>query len=198
MTMSSNVGRSGRLVTGIVGASLGLAIGVVVGVLTWSVASRGNTPAMMIPLNATATHGADNHALATGPLDNDVEMVFFLDALTGDLKAAAINVRRRQFQAFYARNIQQDFSNEKIKNPKYLLVTGQADMPRQGNTAPIGQCAAYVMEVTSGKCVAYAVPLPVNRKSSTQDFSYPLVPIDRVEFRQVQVRAQGQANIKGG
>src|SRR5437763_1827334 len=41
-----------------------------------------------IPLHAVATDRAETYLMATGLLDTDVEAVYFLDCLTGDLFAA--------------------------------------------------------------------------------------------------------------
>ena len=36
------------------------------------------------PVHATATHGQENFAIATGPIGTDVEAVYILDYLTGE------------------------------------------------------------------------------------------------------------------
>lgn len=170
------------LTIGIVAASLGVAIGAVIGVLAGSLAERQE-----IPVFATATHGQDNYAMATGKLEEDVEMVVFLDALTADLKAAAINVRNYKFQAFYSRNIKNDFKGLPDKNPRFLLVTGDTAYQTQAG-ARYGQSTIYVTELNSGQCNAYAVQSFTNRKSSKQMLQGAILPLDHVEFRQVQVR----------
>src|SRR6185369_8202939 len=82
-----------------------------------------------VPLHATATQGLDKFAICTGLVDDNVEAIYFLDFLTGDLRAAVINPKTGKFNSFYTRNIAQDFGAVN-KNARYLVVTGFADMPR--------------------------------------------------------------------
>ena len=42
------------------------------------------------PLHATATDRSDTFAIATGAVDDDTEAVYFLDFLTGDLRAVVL------------------------------------------------------------------------------------------------------------
>src|SRR5215470_10630689 len=79
------------------GLALGLTLG---GALTIGVLlGRRSEPTAGIPsleelkLKAMASHGADNFAIATGPVDEDVEGVFTLDFLTGDLHCFVMNPR---------------------------------------------------------------------------------------------------------
>ena len=61
--------------------SLWLAGGLVVG-LVIGLNVAGVWP--QIPVHAVATHGQDNFAIATGPLDDNVEAIFVLDSVTGE------------------------------------------------------------------------------------------------------------------
>ncbi len=47
-------------------------------------------------LNASASHGGETFAMATGPVDADVEGLFMLDFLTGELQS-------NRLQKFYRR-----------------------------------------------------------------------------------------------
>src|SRR5690606_38719510 len=92
---------------------------------------------------ATATHGADNFAIATGMVDDGIEALYFLDFLTGDLRAAIVNRRNAQFTGFFRYNVLGDFGGI-VDSPKFLMVTGQADLPRGRGTAQIGKSLIYV------------------------------------------------------
>lgn len=109
------------------------------------------------PVQASATHGEGNFAIATGLIDERLEAFYFLDFLTGDLRAAAVSRRTGEFVAFFERNIQQDFGAVG-SNPKYLMVTGLADIPRGRAATEIGQSLIYIAEATGGEVSAYALP----------------------------------------
>lgn len=142
------------------------------------------------PLHAVATHGQDNFALATGVLDEEVEAAYFLDFLTGDLKAAVLNPQTHKFTAFYKTNILQHMASEDVKNPRFLMVTGRADLRRGAAPTQIGDSVVYVCEVNSGKMVAYGTPWVPGRQALGAQTKTALVPLDRVEFREVKIRQE--------
>jgi len=118
-------------------------------------AYNGVGPATQV--HATATHGEGNFAIATGLIDdNNLEAFIFLDFLTGDLRAAAVSRRTGEFVAFFERNIAQDFGTIG-KNPKYLMVTGIADLPRGRAALQVAPSLIYIAEATSGEVSAYAM-----------------------------------------
>ena len=65
-------------------AGVGIVAGLVIGLNI-----QGLWPS--VPLHASATHGLERFAIATGLVDERVEALYFLDYLTGDLRAAVIN-----------------------------------------------------------------------------------------------------------
>jgi hypothetical protein len=147
----------------VAGLSLGLLVGLsmVAGVLVGT--QRSDAPqAAGIPLpeallNATATHGTDNFAIATGPVDEDVEGIFLLDFLTGDLQCWALNGRTGTWGALY--------KYKPGKTPKFLMVTGMANF-RGGTTGQIqpGGSLVYIVDANTGNVAVYGVP--VNRQAS--------------------------------
>lgn len=172
----------------VVSGSLGIAIGAVLVAVTVSLC--GSSLVMDVPVHAMAAQSQQGSIVATGPLENDVEYVAFLDAATGELKAAALNVRSNKFQSFYQRNIAADFGEPAAKNPNYLMVTGRASFQRQANKT-LAQSALYVIELNSGKCVAYALPTSLGRLAANrQPISRELLPLDEVAFRNIRVRAK--------
>ena len=146
-----------------------------------------------IPLHATATHGQDNYAIATGPIDENVEGLYFLDALTGELKGAGINIRTGKYQAFFSRNVMQDFfsGGRQAKNPRFLIVTGQADLQTTAGRVRFAQSAIYVAELTTGQVAAYAIQYPPNLWSTKQTYQAEFTPLDKVELRKTRVRTPG-------
>jgi hypothetical protein len=110
------------------------------------------------PLHAVATDRTETFAMATGFVDEGVEAVYFLDFLTGDLTAVVLGRQGRGFVALYGRNIIADLGVDQAKNPKYLMVTGAADMRRSVGRVQLSPSVVYVAEVTTGNVAAYAIP----------------------------------------
>ena len=106
---------------------------------------------------AVATHGSDNFAIATGLVDDQIEALYFLDYLTGDLRGAIINRRNGQFTGYFRYNVLQDFEAA-ADPPRFLMVTGMADLPRGSGPTQIGKALIYVAEATSGQVAAYVLP----------------------------------------
>jgi hypothetical protein len=107
---------------------------------------------------ASATHGADNFAIATGFVDDGIEALYFLDFLTGDLRAAVVSRRNGEFTGFFQYNVLADFAGMS-ETPRFLMVTGQADLPRGRGTTQLGRSLIYVAEATTGQVFAYALPI---------------------------------------
>ncbi len=147
-------------------------------------------------IHATATHGVDNFAVATGMLDNETEAIYFLDFLTAELKGASISRQSNQFTAFYKRKILGDFEKigdgEPLKNPRFLLVTGLGQLQQQGSRTRMGRALIYVVEVTSGKVVAYGAPESRATRTSGKKSFNDLVPVDTLSLRKRgSVRSDG-------
>jgi hypothetical protein len=138
-------------------------------------------------VEATATHGEGNFAIATGFVDDSIEAFYFLDFLTGDLRAAAVSRATGEFVAFFERNIQQDFPGGS-KNPKYLMVTGMANIPRGRANTRIGNSLVYVAEASSGEVAAYALPWNSSLHAKGQPQQGGFVPLARGSFRTTFVR----------
>jgi hypothetical protein len=143
------------------------------------------------PLHAVATSGQDGFLLATGPIDNNIEGVYFLDGLTGELQGAAINVNNGLFTTFFKTNVVRDLQLGQAKNPKFLMVTGGLAL-RGKNVIQPGLSAIYVVELNSGVLGAYAVPWAGGRSNvagaAPQYLSFQL--LDKAKMRDVAVRPQ--------
>jgi hypothetical protein len=140
-----------------------------------------------IPVHATATHGQENFAIATGPIGIDVEAVYILDYLTGELKAAVLNLQTGKFMSFFERNITKDLATGTGKNPRYLMVTGMADM-RKGGQGQLGSSVVYIAEFTSGQIMAYALPWTMSRAQALDTFKGEFFPLDGMKFRATAIR----------
>lgn len=140
-------------------------------------------------VQATATHGEGNFAIATGFVDNEVEAFYFLDFLTGDLRSAVVSRRTGEFVAFFERNVQQDFAGG-AKNPKYLMVTGAANIPRGRANTQIGNSLVYIAEASSGEVAAYALPWNSSLSAKGQPQRGEFIPLAKGSFRTTFVRDQ--------
>lgn len=159
----------------------GLALGLVVGLNVVGVWPQ-------VPIHAVATHGQDNFAIATGPLDENVEAIFVLDSVTGDLKGAAMNVQSRQFNTWYEYNVSRDLPVSGSKNPQYRIVTGFTNIRQVVAAGQLGRTVVYVAEATTGQVAAYGVPWVTGRYTSPIPLRMNLLLLDRWQFRTTPVR----------
>jgi hypothetical protein len=133
----------------------GLALGLIIGV-------RSTPPPdgvlAELKLKAMASHGSETFAIATGPVDDDVEGLFTLDFLTGDLSCVVINGRNGAIGGMFKTNVASVMGAEKGKKPSYLMVTGQiGSVGNYGGQRPAG-CLCYVVDANSGDVAAFSFP----------------------------------------
>jgi hypothetical protein len=170
-----------------VGIGLGLLIGL--GMLAGATLTASLNPfaALEIPLHATATHGGDSMAIATGLIDEGVAGVFILDFITGELTCQVLNPRTGTLAGLYKRTVSQDLGVEQGKQPKYLMVTGYLQVRQNiGNVKP-ADSLVYVADANTGRYVAYL--LPWNKAAFGQNLTQAseLIPIGRGSARNVEV-----------
>lgn len=137
--------------------------------------------------HATATHGADNFAIATGLVDDGIEALYFLDYLTGDLRAAIISRRTGEFSGFFEYNVLGDFVGMS-DSPNFLMVTGQADLPRGRGPTQISKSLIYVAEATSGQVYAYVLPYSSTLNAAGKPQSGTFLRVGGGYFRDAFVR----------
>ncbi len=160
--------------------ALGLAIGLVVGLNM-----KGLWP--NVPLHATATDGYENFSIATGLVDNEVEGLYFLDYLTGDLVGAVINPRTGKFNARFTYNISRDFTGSG-RNAKYLMVTGLVNMPRARAGFQPAQSVVYIADTTSGQVGAYIMPWNSSMQAAGKPQDGTFQALDLKQFRSAVIR----------
>jgi hypothetical protein len=140
------------------------------------VCGRLLAPPAVLPLVQAVTAQADgSFAVCTVPIDGATEGFFMLDFETGDLSGGVLNPATSQFGALYKHNVLKDlgFKPGQVKNPKFLLVAGLADLRRAGN-ASLAQSVLYVTDSTTGTTVAYGIPWSMQQPQ----VAAPLVPLD--------------------
>ncbi len=137
------------------------------------------------PLYALATDRTDSYAMATGPLDVDVEAVYMLDFLTGDLKAVVLGQQAGSWTGFFRANVATDLQIDPQKNPKFMMVTGMIALRRAGGSRlQPSNSVCYVAEITTGKLAAYAIRWSPSMYRANQPQSGDLRCIAITRFRQ--------------
>jgi hypothetical protein len=133
---------------------MGLLVGV--GLMIGTLVGVGHQQPPVV-LHATASHGGQTFAMATGPVDTDVEGLFMLDYLTGELQCRVIYPHRGgQFGGLYKHNVIADLGVQAGKKPDYVMVTGQASFTRGGATNTPAGCVVYVADANTGHFAAYS------------------------------------------
>ncbi len=158
-----------------------LAVGLIVGFVLSGLLPRA-------PIHAVATDRIDTFAIATGPVDSEFEAVYFLDFLTGDLRATVLGKNAGAFTAFFHYNVLQDLGVDPTKNPRFLMVTGMAALRRGGARLQPSLSVVYVAEVTTGNVAAYAIPWSPTMHTANQPMMQPLVPVAVTRFRPAAAR----------
>lgn len=145
-----------------VGLILGILVAIVV-VRETSLLDGGQTDREMelpfIPVQATATDSNDSFIVATGPIDEFVEGIFFLDPVTGELSCWVMSPWRQTFSAkFKYDKVADDLGLKKSKNSKLLMVTGTWDFRSSSKPIRPSLAIVYVVNSATGQFAAYSVP----------------------------------------
>ncbi|MBM4011441.1 MAG: hypothetical protein FJ286_08690 [Planctomycetes bacterium] len=137
-------------------------------------------PARVAAVTALAQ---ESFAVCTAPVDSGIEAIFVLDFETGDLTGSVINQNTSRFGIGYRHNVLKDLEFKKVKDPKFLLVPGQANFGGQasGRLAPT---ALYVTDAATGVTVAYGIPWNSQQVAGgAAPAMQPLMPLDIIRPR---------------
>jgi hypothetical protein len=171
--MQSSIGSSRFGISIIAAIAVAFALGVV---------AAGFWP--NVPIHAVATDRSEGFAMATGYCDEQVEAVYFLDFLTGDLSATVVSKQNGKFNAFYTYNVAGDLAVNPGRAPRYLMTTGNADLRRTGGKQQsLSRSLVYVAELNSGKVAAYAIPWSSSAWNAGQTLRGPMTMLDVGRFR---------------
>lgn len=123
------------------------------------------------PVLATGNDRDTNFGILTTPVASNVEGVFVLDYLTGQMTGAVLNPSTGQFSHTYARSIAKDFGVDGKAKPHYVFAAGQVALRGNRNVPYPGASVLYVGDKGSGKVVAYSMNFPRKvRQAPTQTF----------------------------
>jgi len=113
-----------------------------------------------VPLEAGTSSVGKNISMATGQIDGDVEGVFVLDHLTGQLTCFVVNPRGLgsgvllgQFQA----NVAADLGLVQGKEPDYVMTVGAVNPLRGTGASRPASSVVYVADGNSGNVVGYSL-----------------------------------------
>jgi hypothetical protein len=172
----------------VAGLAIGLAIG---GAMTAGtvIGMRGQSDQMAalneLRLKASASSGSETFTIATGQIDGEVEGLFCLDHLTGDLSCFVISPRGRGFAGLFKTNIVKDLPPEKNKKASYVMVTGGINVRGQPN-AP--NCVVYVADSNSGVWAAYSFAWVKGAASAGITQAQPMVLLVGGKARELSLR----------
>jgi hypothetical protein len=142
-------------------------------------------------LKAAASMGSDTFAIATGSVDEEVEGLFTLDFVTGDLQCFVMNTRTGALAGRFAINVNdaQIFGAKRGKKPSYLLATGHfVSSAAAGGGARPAACLCYVVDANSGEVAAFGFPWSRAVTTSGGVQSTPMIPMGKWQARAAEIR----------
>ncbi len=175
------------------GVAIGLTLGFVGG---WWYQRPSTMPVFSlseIPLEATATDSSDKFAVATGPVGGDVEGVYFLDPVAGELTCFVLGRRLARptpagvgqvVAQFKTASVYDDMQITDTKNARLLMVTGVSNFLGTSRNARMGGAVVYVVDAATGKFVAYGVPWSPSAYSANQPQMAPFIKLVTGSVRQ--------------
>ncbi|MBM3953538.1 MAG: hypothetical protein FJ309_02755 [Planctomycetes bacterium] len=122
------------------------------------VGPRLRSPETLPAVRAASSLAEGSFATCTVPLDG-FEGLFLLDFETGDLSGGILKPATGKFTGLYKTNVLKDlgFKPGQAKNPKFLLVSGIANVTRLGPLT-LSPSALFVTDSATGTTVAYGIP----------------------------------------
>jgi hypothetical protein len=155
----------------------------------WYLGSQHARPALPAELiKATAGYGTENFAMCTGYINDDIEGIFTLDYLTGELQCWVLSPRGGGWLARYKRNVAADLEVEAGKKPSFVLCTGAASFPANVGGVRPSRCVVYVADANTGKFGCYVVPLVQGALAAGEPQWGTLVPLAAGAARSVEIR----------
>ena len=177
-----------------IGLVMGLSLGgaLMLGVLL----GRQNPAGVALPalaelkLKAAASHGTDTFAIATGQVDDEIEGLFTLDFVTGDLQCFVLNSRTGAMAGRFMINVNDPkiFGAKRGKKPNFLLTTGAFTGGASSGGAKPAASLCYVVDANTGDVAAFGFPW--NRAVTTSGGvqATPMVLMGRWQARSADLR----------
>jgi hypothetical protein len=183
----------GRVAWLVAGVSMGIfaGIGVAAAVMYFGRPAAQPSWPQGLPLHASTASTSETMAIATGRIDDDVEGLFTLDFLTGDLQCFVLNPRTGKYVGWFKTNVTIQLPVEKGKKPQYLLSTGNWSPTGFQTTQRPCQCVCYVADANTGMAQAYYFPWVKGAASTGITQSSPMLTIEGpVKVRNISLRSE--------
>jgi hypothetical protein len=162
----------GALLTAIVGLMLTASAFTAVGFVVANRFKPAAGPELPMILRADSATGCKGLSLATGFVARDVDALYVLDHLTGNLQCWLLNPQTGKIGGIFRTNVNADLGVVKAGDVDFVMVTTRiptAGRQREGNLRP-GECLVYVGDGNSGKVIGYGfqfVPAQFNERDDT-------------------------------
>jgi hypothetical protein len=130
--------------------------------------------------------------MATGYIDEEMEGLYVLDHLTGDLKATVLHSQSGKFQAVFSYNVAQDLAGPGSATGKYVMVTGRMPLRRVPGMAQPAHSVVYVANTGSGVVGAYVVPWNATLSATGQPQANTFILLHKLPFRTAAIRDTGE------
>lgn len=179
------------------GLAIGLAIGIALAVgvgIGMRHFSHGDVmaglPLEELKLKAFSAHGSDTFAIATGPVDGNVDGVFCLDFLTGDLVGYVPSPRNGKFFAAFTTNVLKDLPVEQGKTTKYAMALGRINVVGTSSNIKAGASVIYVADCNTGIVASYSFPWNESLSKNVTNKLPPaqMITLDIAKARDVKIR----------
>jgi hypothetical protein len=143
-----------------------------------------------VPLHGATASTSETMAIATGRIDDDVEGLYTLDFLTGDLQCFVLNPRSGKFVGWFKTNVTNQLPVERGKKPQYLLATGEWSPAGFQTTQRPCQSVVYVADANTGLFMAYYLPWVKGAATTGLTQSTAMIPLEGQKIRNIPVRSE--------
>ncbi len=162
----------GVLLTAIIGLMLLASAFTAIGFVVAKGVYKAEGPEIPMVLRADSATGGKALSLASGFVARDVDALYVLDHLTGNLQCWLLNPQTGKIGGIFQTNVNGDLGVQKAGDVDFVMVTTRiptAGRQREGNLRP-GECLVYVGDGNTGKVVGYGfqfVPAQFNERDDT-------------------------------
>ena len=132
-------------------------------------------------LTAATSDRNEKFGMCTVYVSENLEAVFVLDFLTGQLTGACLGLQGDRFVQSFVANVGADLNVPPGAKAQYAMATGLAQIRATGQNQPAAS-VIYVAELNSGKVGCYGIPFRL--PNAKNPVPIKLVSIDFYQFRE--------------